>query len=379
MQQQTRAADIKRYLENLQGEVDGAALYRALADAEPNPRVAEIYRQLAAAEERHAELWRSKLREAGAAVPALAPRFRTRLLGFLARRFGANSLLPTVLSMEASDSHAYDNQPEAVAAGLPADERSHARIFRHLATTGAGGLAGETVARLEGRHRATGGNALRAAVLGANDGLVSNLSLVMGVAGAELAQSTILLTGLAGMLAGAISMALGEWLSVQSSRELYQRQIAIERSELEEFPEEEREELALIYQAKGLPRAQAEAVAASLIADKDTALDTLAREELGIDPEGLGGSAWVAALTSFLLFAMGAVIPVLPYLFVGGFTAVIASGLLSAVGLFTIGSATTLFTGRQPVLAGLRQIAFGLAAAGVTYGIGKIVGVAVGA
>ena len=375
----TDRSNLKRYLTNLKGEVDAAALYRTLADAERRPEVADVYRRLAATEERHAELWRTKLREAGLDVPPLEPSARTRFLGWLARRFGVSSVLPLVISAEASDTHMYDDQPEAVAAGLPGDERSHARVFRHLAARTPSGLTGETVARLEGRHRATGGNALRAAVLGANDGLVSNLSLVMGVAGASLSQTTILITGLAGLLAGAISMALGEWLSVQSSRELYQRQLDIEEGELEAFPEEEQEELALIYQAKGLPPERARELAAQLVSDKATALDTLAREELGIDPEGLGGSAWAAAITSFLLFAAGAIIPVFPYIFVGGLTAVVTSAILSALGLFAIGAGITLFTGRPLLFSGLRQVAFGLIAAAVTFGLGKLVGAGLGA
>jgi VIT1/CCC1 family predicted Fe2+/Mn2+ transporter len=173
-------------------------------------------------------------------------------------------------------------------------------------------------------------------------------------------------------------MALGEWLSVQRSRELYERQLEIERAELEEFPDEERDELALIYQAKGLPPDQARELAARLIADPATALDTLAREELGIDPEGLGGSAWIAAVTSFLLFAAGAAIPVLPYLFVGGVAAILAGAALSGVGLFALGAGITLFTGRHPVWSGLRQVAFGLAAAAVTFGLGRLFGVALG-
>jgi vacuolar iron transporter family protein len=366
---------LKRYEANLQGEVDGAALYHSLAEIETQPEIATLYRRLAATEERHGELWRNRLRQAGRNSIHLRPSLRVRVLTMLARRFGIQTVLPMIASAEASDSHIYDNQPEAVAAGLPRDERSHARMFRQLGLANRGGLTGETVARLEGRHRASGGNALRAAVLGANDGLVSNLSLVMGVAGAALAQSTILLTGLAGLLAGAISMALGEWLSVQSSRELYQRQLGIEKSELEEFPEEEKEELALIYQAKGLSPEQARELANQLLRDPVVGLDTLAREELGIDPEGLGGSAWIAAGTSFLLFSTGAIIPVAPYLFVGGFQAVVASALLSAVGLFVIGAGITLFTGRHPLWSGLRQIAFGLAAAAVTFGLGKLVGI----
>ncbi|HRC87593.1 MAG TPA: VIT1/CCC1 transporter family protein, partial [Thermoanaerobaculia bacterium] len=236
-------------------------------------------------------------------------------------------------------------------------------------------LAGGVVAKLEGRHRAMGGNALRAAVLGANDGLVSNLSLVMGVAGAALDNHGILLTGLAGLLAGAISMALGEWLSVQSSRELYERQITIEKEELAADPEAEAQELALIYQSKGVPAAEAGALARRLIENRETALDTLAREELGIDPEELGGSAWEAALSSFVLFAVGAIVPVGPFFFATGQAAVALSLGLSGLGLFGIGAAITLMTGRGLWFSGLRQLGFGLAAAAVTYGIGWLMGV----
>ena len=230
-----------------------------------------------------------------------------------------------------------------MAGGLPQAERSHARIIGALA--GSRGVGGETLARIEGRHRGFGGNALRAAVLGANDGLVSNLSLVMGVSGAALSGRAVLITGIAGLLAGACSMALGEWLSVNSSRESYQRQIDQEASELAEVPEEE-EELVLIYQAKGLSEEQARALADRLMADKDTALDTLVREELGIDPTELGGSAWVAATTSFCLFAFGALFPVLPFIVTNGIPALVASVVLSGLALFVIGVATSLFTGR---------------------------------
>jgi VIT1/CCC1 family predicted Fe2+/Mn2+ transporter len=238
-----------------------------------------------------------------------------------------------------------------------------------------GGFAGTDVMRLEGRHRTAGGNALRAAVLGANDGLVSNLSLVMGVAGAAMQQRTILITGIAGLLAGAGSMALGEWLSVQSSRELYRHQLETEAEELEAAPEEEEEELALIYQARGLQEDQARAFAASMMSNRDTALETLAREELGIDPEELGGSAWEAAITSFIL---GAVVPVLPFLFARGETAVWLSVAFSALALFLVGGAITLFTGRPVWFSGSRQVVFGLMAAALTFGIGRLVGVSLG-
>src|SRR5262249_51177309 len=221
----------------------------------------------------------------------------------------------------------------------------------------------------------TGGNALRAAVLGANDGLVSNLSLVMGAAGAVGTEKTILLVGLSGLVAGACSMAIGEWLSVTSSRELNQRQIALEAEELERMPEEEKEELALIYQSKGLDEASAKALAEKLMSREDTALDPLAREELGIDPEELGGSAWTAAGSSFLLFSVGAIFPVLPFFWMTGNAAIFASVGLSALALATIGAGTSIFTGRSVAWSAARQLALGLAAAAITYGIGRLAGV----
>ncbi|HEX7969553.1 MAG TPA: VIT1/CCC1 transporter family protein [Stellaceae bacterium] len=366
---------VARYRSNLQGEMDSAVLYRALADAESNPQLKEVYQRLAAVEEAHAEFWRKRLKGLGASAKSGRPGWRTRVLAWAARRFGPETVLPLINTLERSDMAKYDAQPEAALAGLPADERSHSRLIAAMARPPHGGLSGGALAQLEGRHRSAGGNALRAAVLGANDGLVSNLSLVMGVAGADFSERTILVTGIAGLLAGAFSMAMGEWLSVNSSREFYQQQIATEAAELTEFPEEERQELALIYQAKGLSEQQAKVLAERIISDKDTALDTLAREELGIDPNELGGSAWVAAGTSFLLFAAGAIIPVIPFFALRGVAAVATSLGLSAAAMFAIGAGTTLFTGRGVLFSGLRQLAVGMAAAGVTYGVGRLIGV----
>ncbi len=367
-----------RYRANLQGEIDSAALYRALAAAEKDPKLQGIYERLAVVEERHAEFWKSRMREMGQHAPHLKPELRTRVLGFLARRFGPAFVLPTIRLLEQRDSGQYDRQAEAVAGGLPRTERSHARIIEALAATRPGSVTGSTLARLEGRHRGMGGNALRAAVLGANDGLVSNLSLVMGVAGAAMNAHLILITGLAGLLAGACSMALGEWLSVNTARESYQRQIEAEAVELEDAPEEEKDELALIYQSKGIPEEQAEALAQSIISHKETALDTLAREELGIDPDELGGSPWEAAATSFLLFAIGAIFPVAPYFLLVGTQAVIAALAASGLALFVIGASTSFFTGRGLLFSGMRQLLVAFAAAGVTYGIGHLIGVTMG-
>jgi vacuolar iron transporter family protein len=368
------ADDVRRYRSNLQGEVDGSAVYGALADAEPDPNLAAVYRKLASVESAHAEFWRGHLDRHGLRGLKPTPSVRARLLAWLARRFGPSFVLPAIAAGEARDVDAYDNQPEAVAGGLPTDERSHARVIAAAAASSKG-LAGPSLATLEGRHSATGGNALRAAVLGANDGLVSNLSLVMGVAGAATSAHTVLLTGIAGLVAGSCSMAMGEWLSVNSSRELYQKQIATEAAELEQSPAEEEEELALIYQAKGLPVDQAKALAARLIADKSTALDTLAREELGIDPDALGGSAWGAAGASLFLFAFGAVFPVAPFLFLSGAPALLASLAFSGVVLAGIGAGTSLFTGRGMAFSAARQLLIGYIAAAITFAIGRLVGV----
>lgn len=374
---QPAGRDGERYRANLQGEADGASLYRALAQAEPNPAVAEVYRRLAAVEDAHAELWRRQLAAIGQQPGAHRPGWRSRMLGLLARRFGPDFVLPVVHTLERADSSQYDAQPEAVAARLPQAERSHAHIVQALATRASAGVPGSVLGRIEGRHR-SGGNTLRAAVLGANDGLVSNLSLVAGVAGAAGDTRTVLVTGLAGLVAGACSMAMGEWLSVTSSRELYRAQIATEKDELEQAPEEEKAELVLIYQSKGLSQAQAQALADRLMARPDTALDTLAREELGIDPQQLGGSAASAAAVSFGLFALGALFPVAPLALLDGRPALVGAIASSAAALFAIGAATSLFTGRHPLFAGSRQLAIGLGAAAITYGLGRLIGVNLG-
>lgn len=375
----TTSGDPKRYLQNLRDERESTALYRGLASLETDKRLAEVYRRMSEVESRHAAVWAERLRAAQQPVPEDIPTARVRMLLWMAKRFGVGTVLPMITSSERGASHAYDTQPEARAAGMPAEERSHERVFNYLLRTTKGGMAGSVLAQLEGRHRGTsGGNALRAAVLGSSDGLTSNLSLVMGVAGASLQPHQILLTGLAGLLAGALSMAIGEWLSVQSARELYSRQIDVEREELEQAPEEEREELSLIYQAKGLDAAAANDLAARIVADPTTALDTLAREELGIDPSELGGSAWEAAIASFLLFAVGAIIPVIPFTFLAGLTAVAVSIGLSIVGLGLIGAGITLTTGSPLWKASGRQIIMGVAAALITFGLGRLVGGALG-
>jgi VIT1/CCC1 family predicted Fe2+/Mn2+ transporter/rubrerythrin len=366
-------SDIERYRANYLAEQEGSELYQSLAKTERDTHLAELYRRMAETEQRHAAVWAEYIRRAGEPVPTYTSGWRMRMIIWLAQRFGVNSVLPMVSSMERGASHDYDEQPEARAAGMPKDERSHERLFRSVQITG-GGIAGPALARFEGRHRGTGGNALRAAVLGASDGLTTNLSLVMGVAGANLPGHAILFTGIAGMLAGALSMSIGEWLSVQSARELYTHQIAVERQELVEMPEEEREELALIYEAKGIDQETASRMADRIMGQGEAALDTLAREELGIDPEELGGSAWTASIMSFMLFAVGAVIPVIPFAFGSGLIAVLVSLALGILGFFIIGVGITLTTGAPLLKSAGRQILLGLAAAAITFGLGSLVG-----
>jgi vacuolar iron transporter family protein len=362
-----------RYEKNLREELDGSALYAALAAAEVDPIRKDLFLQLSQAEAAHAQLWREKLAAAGVDTEGFAPSFRTRILARLAQRFGPHFVLPAIAAAEFADRNKYSGQADAVA--LSADERGHAAVIQAAATSRSGGMIGADLAKAEPWHRRGSGNDLRAAVLGANDGLVSNLCLVMGVAGAGQAPHVILLTGLAGLIAGAVSMALGEWLSVTNAREFARSQVAQEKEELEATPEAERKELALIFQAKGLPREDAERVATDLMRDKRAALDTLAREELGIDPAELGGNPWSAAAFSFALFAVGALFPVVPFFFAGGTTGMAWSMALSVAALGAIGLATSLFSGRGPVYSATRQVGIGAVAAGVTYAIGALIGV----
>jgi VIT1/CCC1 family predicted Fe2+/Mn2+ transporter len=371
-------SDSARFRGFWQEEIDSASIYRALASIEPAEKLAEVYGRLADAEEAHIAFWEGKLRDAGARVSRRRASFRSRVTVWLARHFGTQSVIPALAMKEQAGRHGYDDQPDALAAKLPSVEHSHARLLSTISRGPAPGMEGGLLARLEGRHRAVGGNALRAAVLGANDGLVSVLSLVMGVAGAHSSNQAILVAGLAGTLAGACAMAMGEWLSVQSARELAQRQIDIEREELLEAPEEEQEELSLIYQAKGLDKREADTLAAKLMEDRENVLDTLTREELGLDPGELGGSAWEAAITSFFLFFIGAIAPVAPFMLLSGTAAVATSLAASGLALFVIGAAITLLTGRGILFSGLRQLLIGMAAAAVTYGIGHLIGVSVG-
>lgn len=369
--QSTTAADIERYRANYIVERDGIALYRAMAAAEKDKKRSDIFEKLARNEERHAQRWAHLIETGGGTVPVHRPSARVHLLGWLARCFGTSRVIPIISSLEARDEAGYMQQPEAE--GLPAEERAHSRTLWAMS---GGGSGVESIAGTERWHLVPRAGGLRAAIFGVNDGLVSNFSLVMGFAGADAKPEYILLAGVAGLLAGSFSMAAGEYVSVRAQRELYEQQIEMEKLELEMSPKEEEEELALIYQAKGIPDEQARALARRIISNPKTAIDTLAREELGLNPAELG-SPWVAAGSSFFAFVIGAFVPVLPYLFTGGGAAWVASGSMSCLALFGVGALISVFTSRGPILSGLRMLGIGLLASAITYTVGALLGVSV--
>lgn len=359
---------------SIQTEVDAWFLYQRLADHEEDPTIANVFRQMSGIEKEHAT---SFARKAKLNIDdLLRPSWRAKTLDAIGRIFGYNFVLGSLMDTEKSIANAIVYRKKHERRQVTGGETAHVNILRAILEKEEG-VTGSQLLRFERGHRSVGGNAIRAAVLGGNDGLISNFSLVMGVAGATAGDEGVLLAGVAGLLAGALSMAMGEWISVRSSQELYENQMQIEMEELETNPEGEMKELALIFMAKGIPEAQAHEMAESAMQDKTYAHEVLVREELGINPEEMKGSAIEAALYSFVFFAVGAIIPVLPFIFSEGDHTVILSVALSAAGLFLIGAAITLYTGRNVWYSGIRQVLFGLAAAAVTFGIGKLIGVSI--
>jgi VIT1/CCC1 family predicted Fe2+/Mn2+ transporter len=355
-------------LENWRMELDSADLYKYLARVETDEQRSALMLEMAEAELRHAEVMRSGLQEQGVKLPAFRVSFKTRLLKLLARIGGPRLIYPLLHGTEIEGTADYAAQDKNTAA-LAGEERSHARTLGELSRTAVTGG--------ERWHRTAGGGTLRAAVFGVNDGLVSNLSLVMGFAGASADAKFVLLAGLSGLLAGASSMAAGEYISMKAQRELLERQIELEAAELAVTPEEEVAELALIYRAKGLNKEEAERLANRITEDPNIALDTLVREELGLDPRELGNPI-SAATSSFVAFGAGAILPVLPFFFGASTGLVTASIALSGAALFGVGALLSLFTGRSTLFSGGRQLAIGAVAAAITFGLGSLIGASTG-
>lgn len=330
-----------------------AWLYERVARAERDAVRRQLFEALREAALRQAQHWAARMRAAGVEPPAeWRPDVRARAVARLVALFGPRACRPVLAALKVRGLSVYGGRAHPAEGGhvMP----------RSLDDFGA-------------RHRTRGGGNLRAAVFGASDGLVSNASLILGFAGASVEPQTLVLSGVAGLLAGAFSMAAGEYISVRSQRELYEYQIGLERAELDEYPEQEAEELALIYAARGLPIERARELVAHIMSDREAALDVLAREELGLDPEALD-SPWAAAITSFLAFAVGAAIPLAPLFAFGCAQAVLATGIVSAVALFAVGASLSLFTGRGALWSGLRMLLIGAAAGAATWGIGALIG-----
>jgi VIT1/CCC1 family predicted Fe2+/Mn2+ transporter len=362
-------------LAQVQTEIDASYLYSQLAAHEEDPIIAHVYREMSDIEKSHAVLFAQK--ENILLEGIFKPSWRAKTWNLIGKVFGYDHVLGAMMDTEKSMAAATLAGKEKNNMATLGTETTHVKILRSILENQSN-VTGSHIVKLEKKHRNVGGNAIRAAVLGGNDGLVSNFSLIMGVAGFATAQAGIIVAGLAGLLAGALSMSLGEWISVKSAQELYENQMELEMEELENNPAGEEKELALIYIAKGIPQDQAYAMAAEIMKDTSKAHEILVKEELGINAEELQGSAAEAAIYSFLMFAIGAIIPILPFFFVTGYKAVLVSVAASTIGLFFIGSAITLFTGKSVWFSGFRQVLFGLIAAAITFGIGKLIGISVG-
>jgi len=338
---------IKNWIE----EKQSAWLYRVVTRAEFDPIKSTLFAELAEVAESQARIWEKQIRQQGGTLPEFHPNLRARLVARLIRLLGPRAVRPILVAMKVR--------------GMSVYQGGRLRGGHAMPTS-----VGEVGSRHKGVQ--TGGN-VRAAVFGVSDGLVSNASLIMGVAGAAQEPKVVLLTGIAGVLAGAFSMAAGEYVSMRSQRELFEYQIALEREELDEYPLEEQEELALIYKARGLTKEQADGVAAEIMKDRDQALDTLAREELGLNPDELG-SPWGAAVSSFISFAIGGSVPLLPFLFGSGPGLITAIAVVTGAALFAVGATLSLFTGKGAWWSGLRMALIGGGAGLVTFLVGRLLG-----
>lgn len=370
-----------RYLEYLAVERAAGRMYRTLATMTDGVRQ-EALLELAAIEDRHAAHWMALLHAAGAPIPEDPGELPADDADVVrrAREMGLDAVIGDLEQAERDGAGMYDAEPDALPS-MSADEREHAVVLAGLVaeptSVTTAGDARERLNRAEPWHRADKSGTLRAAIFGVSDGLVSNTALVMGFAGTGVSGPTVLFAGFAGLLAGAFSMAAGEYVSVASQTDLFRRELALEARELRENPLEEQRELELLYRAKGLDPQTARTTAKRIMADPETALDTLAREELGLDPDDLGDPKRVA-VSSFAAFAVGASVPVVPYLLLSGTAALALAVALALLAMVVVGGTVGKLSGLGIVRSALRQVLVGGGAAAVTYVLGRLVGSGLG-
>lgn len=352
-----------------QDEADAAYLYRLLADAEHDPAKSDVYRRLAAVEDRHLEIWGALLETYGRPPAPFRPSFRARVFAQLGRRLGPNFLLPMLLAEEGREVKSYLDMHRTTGQGAPGSGEALllARESAEHATT----LAGISGSSREPWHRTASGGFLRNIVYGFNDGLTANFGLVAGVVGAAAAtqHTTIVVAGIAGLVADALSMGASGYLAAKSEREVYAHEIAMERDEIALMPEVERDELALIYQAKGLTQATAEQFATQMMADPARMLSEQVQEELKIGSPAMSPlrEGWVTGLAT----SIGAVIPVLPFIFWRGTLAIVLSFACAMASHFGVGALRSIFTGRGVFRSGIDMFVVGLGVAAVGYLVGE--------
>jgi len=365
-------SDANRYKEYLRSEIEAASMYKILAQFETDPEKSEIFEQLSQSEIKHAQHWSEKLGNPTTDVTLQTSTPKLIYIRMVCSLFGPKKILPWLARIESKEIGAYVHEVEGQE--LLEEEKNHARILSKMALENPDNQQVREVWHTHGS-----GGSVRAAVLGINDGLVSNFCLMMGVAGGTTPSGNfdfIILAGVAALVAGSLSMATGEYISVRSQKDIYEHQIDIERAELEEWPEEEEEELVLIYRAKGIEESQAKVIASALMADPNRALDTMAREELGLNPQDLG-SPWSAAISSLLAFALGALIPIIPILFSSGNISIILSAIFSSLVLFIVGGIVSVASGKNIFVGATRMLLAGTLAATVTYGVGYLLGISI--
>src|SRR4051812_2336045 len=364
--------DLDVFEHHWQDEADAAYLYRLLSAAEPDAKKKDLYRRLAEVEDRHVEVWGGLLRQHGRDPGAFRPSARTRLLATLGKVFGPGFLLPMLLAEEGREVKGYLDMHRRTARGAPGANESLllARESAEHATT-LNAISGKTG---EPWHRTESGGFLRNVVYGFNDGLTANFGLVAGVIGASSTQQhhTVIVAGVAGVIADALSMGSSGYLAAKSEQEVYANEIAMERDEIAMMPEIERDELALIYEAKGMEASAAHTLATQVMADPQRMLDEQVQEELGIGEPHMSPlrEGWVTGTAT----AIGAFIPVFPFLFWEGWTAIVVAFVVSMLSHFLVGAARSVFTGRSVFRSGLDMFVVGLGVAAVGYFVGEWVG-----